>query len=77
MAAIEITADGTPRGWFAGLFAARPMPATKRYVRVDRGGPVAPHLVAAQTVMAMAEERSRAATSGFEMGEYEPLLRRN
>jgi hypothetical protein len=65
-----------PRGWLAVLFGApQAAPARRLPLRLDRG-PL-PQALATLAAMELTEERMRAATSGFEMGEYEPLARRN
>jgi hypothetical protein len=76
MAAIETPIAGTRKGWLAGIFGlatptAPPSAQRRRGQRTFTAHPAVAELVAGQT-----EQRARDATSGFEMGEFEPHARR-
>jgi hypothetical protein len=77
MAAVEITAEATPRGWFATLFGGQPRPVAARPIRRLSQRTFSAHPAVAQLAAELTEQRARDATSGFEMGEYEPHARRN
>lgn len=84
MAATEDAATEIERGWLSVLFgASQARPAGKWASRRMRPGMrpvefvVAPEVSAAILEVDLIEDRARAATSGFELGEYEPMARRN
>ncbi|MBX3530558.1 MAG: hypothetical protein KF849_08115 [Rhizobiaceae bacterium] len=66
----------TSRGWLTVLFGAQPAAPVQHRSQV-RDYAASPQMVAMLVAAELTEERARAATSGFEMGEYEPLARRN
>ncbi len=77
MAATATPTAEVERGWLATLFGQPAMPARALRRRSAPGAGLAADAAAALLALDRLEERARAATSGFEMGEYEPLARRN
>ena len=67
----------TTRGWLAGLFGSQPVARPSRWVRPMEELAETGAIALSELVSEFTEQRARAATSGFEMGEYEPLARRN
>lgn len=79
MVAVVSSVPVASKGWFAGLFLS---PRTARIERIARPADTGPEFLAAIEAATLrlaldgVEDRVRAATSGFEMGEYEPPARR-
>lgn len=73
------TLPNTPRGWLAVLRGGQPSMPVRHWAPQlpDADEPISPQAAAMLVALELTEERMRAATSGFEMGEYEPLARRS
>lgn len=80
MVAAQTSTFETPKGWLAAFLGANRAEAPRRRAERTRQPVecvVAPEVSAAILAVDFIEDRVRAATSGFEMGEYEPFARRN
>ena len=69
--------SGLTKEWLAGLFGTQQKQRAHRWVRPVEELAEAGSMVLADLASEFVEQRVRAATSGFEMGEYVPVTRRN